>query len=78
MEAKVRTEKYPGSLRTAKRGTLARTPESEPGRESDLTQRARVRRQADKQAWNVKHQWAEQSRRSKCRPVARKQRSETC
>lgn len=41
-------EKHPASLRTARRGTLAKTPGSEPGHESDLTQTARIRRQADK------------------------------
>lgn len=78
MEAEVQNEKHSGSLRTASRGTLARTLESEPGLESDLTQRAKVRSQADKHRPGMcKRRWAEHSRRSKPRPVARKQRSET-
>lgn len=78
MEAEVQNEKHSGSLRTARRGTLARTLESEPGLESDLTQRAKVRSQADKHRPGMcKRRWAEHSRRSKPRPVARKQRSET-
>lgn len=78
MEAKVRNKKLPYSLRIARRWTVARTLQSEPGDESDLTQRARVRSQTDKHKPGMcKHQWAEHSRRSKSRPMARKQRSET-
>lgn len=43
MEAEVQSKKLPGSLRTARRGTVARTPQSEPGSGSDLKQKARVR-----------------------------------
>lgn len=78
MEAEVQNEKHPGSLRTARGGTLARTLESEPGLESDLTQTAKVRSQADKHRPGMcKCLWAEHSRRSRPWPVARKQRSET-
>lgn len=57
MGAEVWNKKLPGSLRTARGGTVAAAAQSEPGGEPDLTQRARVRSQEDKHRPGMCRQW---------------------